>query len=172
MDNFLRYLSDEQRGELLQGAENRHYQEGEIILSEGEQRRAIFLIKEGVVRIERGHMGFNVEVSRLHPGEIFGEMSFVEEFGASASVVADSEVDVDIIDEQQVKSLGSVDAAFDGQFYRSIAEVLSRRLRETTVRSIAEYAWGGFGDEEDYRLETLDEWGGGSPFREKMGEGE
>ena len=99
MDNFLKYLTDEQRGELLRGAENRHYQEDEIILTEGAQRRAIFLIKDGVVRVERGHMGFNVEVSRLHPGEIIGEMSFVEEFGASASVVADSDVDVDIIDE-------------------------------------------------------------------------
>ena len=171
MDDFLKYLSDKHRGELLQGVENRHYQEDEIILSEGEQRRAIFLIKEGVVRVERGHMGFNVEVSRLHPGEIFGEMSFVEEFGASASVVADAEVDVDVIDEQQVKSLGSMDPAFDGQFYHSIAAVLSRRLRETTVRGIAEYSWGGFGDEEEYRMKTLDEWGGGSPLWEKMGEG-
>ena len=169
MDNFLKYLTDEQRGELLRGAENRHYQEDEIILTEGAQRRAIFLIKDGVVRVERGHMGFNVEVSRLHPGEIFGEMSFVEEFGASASVVADSDVDVDIIDEQQVESLGDADAAFYGRFYHSIAEVLSRRLRETTVRSIAEYSWGGFGDEEDYRLETLDEWGGWKPVARKYG---
>ena len=172
MDNFLKFLTDEQRRELTQGAENRHYQEGEIILPEGAQRRAIFLIKDGVVRVERGHMGFNVEVSRLHLGEIFGEMSFVEEYGASASVIAGSEVDVDIIDEQQVQSLGDADPAFYGKFYHSIAEVLSRRLRETTVRGIAEYSWGGFGDEEDYRAEALDEWGGGSPLRENVDEGE
>ena len=133
MDDFLKYLNDEQRTELLSGAENCRYRENEVILSEGEQRSAIFLIKDGVVRVERGHMGFNVEVSRLHAGEIFGEMSFVEEFGASASVVADSEVDVDVIEEEHVRSLGSEDPAFYGQFYHSIAEILSRRLRETTV---------------------------------------
>ena len=159
MDEFLKYLTDEQRTELLSSAEGCHYREDEVILSEGEQRRAIFLIKNGVVRVERGHMGFNVEVSRLHSGEIFGEMSFVEEFGASASVVADTDVEVDVIDEEHVKLLGSEDPAFYGPFYHSIAEVLSRRLRETTVRSIAEYSWGGFGDDEDYRAEDLDDWG-------------
>ena len=172
MDDFFKYLSEEQRIELLSGAENRHFREDEMILSEGEQRRAIFLIKDGVVRIERGHMGFNVEVSRLHSGEIFGEMSFVEEFGASASVLADTEVEVDVINEEQVRSMGRADVAFYGRFYHSIAEVLSRRLRETTVRSIAEYSWGGFSDADEQRPEILDDWGGGSPLRESLDEGE
>lgn len=171
VDDFLKYLTDEQRIALLEGAENRHYQEDEVILSEGEIRRAVFLIKDGVVRIERGHMGFNVEISRLHRGEIFGEMSFVEEFGASASVIADSEVDVDVVGEEQVQSIGSLDAAFYGRFYHSIAEILSRRLRETTVRSIADYSWGGFTDgdgdvdDDDERSEDVADWGGGSPLR-------
>ena len=172
MENFLKYLTTEQRAELLSGVQNRHYQEDEVILSEGEQRRAIFLVRDGVVRVERGHMGFNVEVSQLHPGEIFGEMSFVEEFGASASVVADCDVDIDVIGEQQVKNLGDEDPTFYGRFYHSIAEVLSHRLRETTVRGIAEYSWGGFGEDNDYRPQTLDDWGGGSPLREPAGEGE
>ena len=59
-----------------------------MILSEGAQRQAIFLIKDGVVRVERGHMGFNVEVSRLHPGEIFGEMGMIDDRPRSATVTA------------------------------------------------------------------------------------
>ena len=171
MDDFLKYLTDKQRNTLLSVVDSLHYSKGEIILSEGERRRSIFLIKEGMVRVERAHMGFNVEISRLQSGEIFGEMSFVEEFGASASVIAHGDVKVDMIGEAHVASGGREDQSFYGGFYRSVAEVLSRRLRETTVRSISEFSWGGFGEFNDLRPESSDSWGGGSPLRERFNEG-
>lgn len=171
MDDFLKYLTEKQRNELLSVVGTQHYREGDTILSEGERRCAIFVVRKGTVRIERAHMGFNVEISRLQVGEIFGEMSFVEEFGASASVIAESDVDVSVIDEAQVVSAGRADQSFYGRFYRSVAEVLSQRLRETTVRSIAEFSWGGFGEFDGSRPDSLDNWGGGSPLRERLDEG-
>jgi len=169
--DFLRYLTERQSKALLSVADSLEYTKGEIILAEGERRCAIFLIREGAVRVERAHMGFNVEISLLQSGEIFGEMSFVEEFGASASVVAQSDVKVDVIAEEHVEAVGREDQSFFGGFYRSVAEVLSRRLRETTVRSISEYSWGGFGEFNDSRTERSDSWGGGSPLRESLTEG-
>jgi len=138
----------------------------EVILAQGERRRALFFVRRGAVRVERQHMQFVVEVSRLETGEVFGEMSFVEDFGASASVVADGCVEVDIVDEAVVGQLIRDDTGFEGRFYHSLAEILSRRLRETTIRSMTDYSWGGHDTAEAERREPDDSWGGGSPLRD------
>lgn len=166
MEGFFRFVEEPLRSELLDGARREQFAAEQVILAEGQQRRAIFLIRKGVVRIERGHMGFSVEVSRFGAGEIFGEMSFVEDFGASASVVAAEPTEIAIIDEAHVAELRVRDPEFYGQFYQSLAEILSRRLRETTVRGIAEYSWGGAAESTLPPLTSHDDWGGGSPLRE------
>ena len=166
MDGFLKFVEEPWRSKLLDGAQRERFEPNQVILAEGQKRRAIFLVERGTVRVERGHMGFSVEISRLSAGEIFGEMSFVEDFGASASVVADEPVELAIIDAEQVDTLVATDPGFYGQFYQSIAEILSRRLRETTVRGIAEYSWGGAAEENLPRPPSNDDWGGGSPLRE------
>lgn len=166
MEIFLEFLTDSQRAELFARAERRRYHKDEVVLAEGERRRALFFVRAGVVRIERSHMGFNIEVSCLEAGELFGEMSFVEDFGASASVIADGPVEIDIIDEAHVRDLMEGDADFRARFYQSLALILSRRLRETTVRSLAEYSWGGYWREPGPRPRAQDAWGGGSPLRD------
>lgn len=166
MSEFLRFLSKAQRDKLLASAKRSRFEAEEVVLAEGEERRALFMIRSGVVRVERSHMGFNVEISRLGTGEIFGEMSFVEDFGASASVVADEPVEIDVVDEPNVTHLIQSDPDFSGRFYRSLAEVVSRRLRETTILSIAEYSWGGYGGELEEQRESDEAWGGGSPLRD------
>ena len=166
MEPFFRLIDEPLRSALLDGARRERFSPEQVILAEGQQRRAIFLIRSGTVSVQRGHMGFSVEISQLGEGEIFGEMSFVEDFGASASVLAQSATEVAIIDEAHVEALKARAPEFYGQFYHSLAEILSRRLRETTVRGIAEYSWGGAAEETLPRPASLDDWGGGSPLRE------
>lgn len=168
MQDFMKFLTDEDRRLLMQNAEHASYAPEEVILREGDRRHALFVIRSGEVRVERSHMGFNLEIARLPAGEVFGEMSLIEEHPASASVIAAQPVEVVIIDESAVRSLVERDAAFAGRFYQSLALILSHRLRETTEVGIAEYSWGGqaleqalAGEEDEGRS-----WGGGSPLRE------
>ena len=60
-------------------------------------------------------------------------MSFLENAGASASVVADEEVEIDIIGAVHLNSLLEADPGFSSRFYRSLARFLSNRLRQTTT---------------------------------------
>ena len=166
MDNVFKFIEPSVMETVLREATRAQFSPEQVILAEDQQRRAVFLIESGVVRVERGHMGFSVEISRLGPGEIFGERSFVEVFGTSASIVANELVNVAIIDGKQVKEMVAASPEFYGQFYHSIAEILSRRLRETTVRSIAEYSWGGASEQVLPPPSSLDDWGGGSPLRD------
>lgn len=172
MSEFFRHLNAEDRLRLERLAERRHYAADETILAEGDHGHAIFALHAGEARVERAHADYFVEISRLGPGEIFGEMSFLEGAGASASVVADRDCEVDVIDGRHVEALIEADSGFYGRFYQSIAEILSARLREANEVGIAEYSWGGRVVES--ALDAADEdgvgpgWGGGSPLRDDV----
>jgi len=156
MQKFLTYLTDDDWMLMLKDVQRLKFDQDAVILTEGETRHAIFFIENGSARVERRHMDFYVEIARLERGDIFGEMSFLEGYAASASVIAAEPCDVMCFDGHLVEALIKVDNGFGARFYRSLAEVLSNRLRETTIEGIAAYSWGGepvdqapVGDEEE-----------------------
>lgn len=170
MAEYLKYISDEDEQRLLGDAQHRHCADGDVIVREGERIHALFLLRAGEARVERDHETFSIEISRLHPGELFGEMGFVEEYVASASVVADGACEVDVIDAAHVHAMAASDPLFAVNFYRSVADLLSRRLRATSVQALSEFSWGTGGFARVAEPQTEPEhgvdWGGGSPLRE------
>jgi len=66
----------------------------------------------------------------IGPGEICGEMSFLEDAPASASVVADGDVEAYHLAHTTMQGLFELFPHFASRFYRSLATNLSRRLRE------------------------------------------
>ncbi len=142
-ERFLKYLDDRDWERLMEGAARRRFEPEAVILAQGEAGHAIFMLERGSARVERRHGEFYVEIARLGPGEVFGEMSFLEGYSASASVVAAEPCEVTVLEGQRVEALLEADAGFAARFYRSLAEILSRRLRQTTVDGIAEFSWGG-----------------------------
>ena len=174
MSGLLRYISEEDEVRLLAGADVRVCADGEVILCEGDRLRSLFVLVDGAARVERSHGEFSVEISRLARGELFGEMGFVEEFPASASVVADGGCRVKEVDEGRVHALAAQDPGLAGRFYRSLAELLSRRLRASSAPGLSEFSWGPGG----FQRPTGDSgpvapgratWGGGSPLRDAVG---
>src|SRR5262249_9450853 len=92
----------------------------------------------GYVRVERKDgREQGVAVARLGPGQVFGEMSFLEEAGASASVIADDVVEVDVVEGGHVQSLLTSDPGFSARFYHSLAGSMAHRLRRTTRAHVA-----------------------------------
>ncbi len=168
MNEFLEFLTEDDRRLLTETAEHRRYAPGEVILAEGECRNALFVIQEGRARVERAHMEFSLEIAKLGPGDLFGDMGFIEGLPASASIIAEEPTTVEIIDVDHVRTLIERDAGFYGRFYQSIAKMLSRRLRETTVQNIADYSWGGDPFESSSEGGGHSGWSGGSPLRDDI----
>ncbi len=131
--NHFEFLTKEDLNLLVEKSDRAHFMKNELILEEGSRRQAIFIVREGTVRIERMHSGKSVAYVRLGPGEIFGEMSFVENVGASASVFADSEVEADIVEGYHVNALMASVPGFGTRFYQSLAVTLAHRLRATSM---------------------------------------
>jgi CRP-like cAMP-binding protein len=134
MRSTLRYLTDGDLGLLLEKSQRLGYQPDEVIIAEGSRRQALFVLREGHVRVELPGFGTPVVLTTLGPGEVFGEMSFIDDRGASASVIADDEAEVDVIEGDHVQALLFSTPGLAARFFYSLAVTLSHRLRETSAQ--------------------------------------
>lgn len=132
MDNAFRFLTGDDERHLAEKAVSSKYDAGAVILEEGSRRKAIFRIRSGKVRVERAHLGRGIGFARLGAGEMFGEMSFLESVGASASIIAEEPTEIDVIDGALIGALLESVPGFAARFYHSLAALLSQRLRETS----------------------------------------
>jgi CRP-like cAMP-binding protein len=176
MTSIFKFLTEQDEAQLLGLSERRQYADEQVIVREGERESSLFILRSGCARVERAHGEFSVEMSQLQAGELFGEMGFVDEIAASASVIAQGACEVDLVEFSHVQSMSDNDPGFAGRFYRSIAAIISGRLRATSVDALSEFSWGtgSFARNEDVAdtdVADIDEdgnanWGGGSPLRD------
>jgi extracellular factor (EF) 3-hydroxypalmitic acid methyl ester biosynthesis protein len=128
----LEYLSASDWNLVASKSQKLSFEKDQILIREGSAAKTIYLIRSGKVRVERNNGGGRAVLVTLGPGAIFGEMAFIEDALASASVVADGKVDVDAIEVAELKQMFEAFPHFGARFYRSVAVTLSQRLRETS----------------------------------------
>jgi len=139
---FLPFLDAAEESALLAAAPVKSFARDQLVFDQHATLRAIFLIEEGSVRIERHDRGAMVPLAVLGAGEFFGEMSFVDGTPTSARVVADEPTRLRVIDTATVDNLTKADPGFAGRLYRSIAAILAGRLRLASMRTYAGQSWG------------------------------
>ena len=66
----------------------RHYEQGAVILKQGENGIGFFIIESGQVEVRRETGSETVKLAELGAGEFFGEMGLFEDTPRSATVVA------------------------------------------------------------------------------------
>lgn len=133
MARFLPFLEAAEEDALLAAANPQAFEPNQVVVDQDVPSRAIYLIDDGAVRIERQDKGKVVPLAILTAGEFFGEMSFVDGSPTSAKVVADEPTRLRIIDEATVDRMSEADPTFAGRLYRSIAAILVDRLRLTSM---------------------------------------
>src|SRR4029078_2910666 len=114
----------------------------QLVFDQNVPLRAIFLIDDGSVRVERQDRGAMIPIAVLGAGEFFGEMSFVDGTPTSARVIADEPTHLRVIDTATVDKMTKADPGFAGRLYRSIAAILAERLRLTSMRAYGDQSWG------------------------------
>jgi len=139
---FLPFLDPAEEDALLAAAPVRALARDQLVFDQNVSLRAIFLIDEGAVRVERHDRGAMIPIAILGAGEFFGEMSFVDGTPTSARVVADEPTRLRVIDTATVDALTRKDPGFAGRLYRSIAAILAERLRLTSQRAYGDQSWG------------------------------
>ena len=128
--DVLEPFEDQELYRLLEMSKIRKYKAGECIVEEGRSDTWLYFLMFGRVRITKN--GKEVIVL-TRKGEIFGEMGALDSSRRSASAHALTDTVCLATDMFYIEKLtGNEKIAFGYVLYRLLAEILSRRLRQTT----------------------------------------
>jgi CRP-like cAMP-binding protein len=103
------------------------FKRGDVLVQRSKKSNGVYLLVKGSARVQ---IPSQPAARIIGPGEICGEMSFLEDAAASASVVSDGDLDAYYLDRSALESLFELFPHLASRFYRSVATNLSRRLRE------------------------------------------
>jgi CRP-like cAMP-binding protein len=101
---------------------------GEILFKEGDQSDCLYTLRSGELDILKFNFEANTErvVGHVYPGEIFGEMSFLDNMPRSATVKAKTDCKINMINRSEFeKILNSQDPMI-----QNLLKTLSSRLRQ------------------------------------------
>ena len=90
---------------------------------------ALYIVKEGTVRVVRD----GAVLGALGAGELFGEMSLVDDLFTSARVEAETGVELIVLPRGPFEQLLTSDLALAVKVYRAFCRTLSDRLRRANV---------------------------------------
>lgn len=122
----LMYLTANDWTLVVDKANRVQFKEGAILIQKGKRANGVYLLLRGSARVV-----IPSRASRtLGPGEICGEMSFLEDSAASASVISEADLEAFHLDRPTLQSLFELYPHLGSRFYRSLATSLSHRLRE------------------------------------------
>ena len=134
-------LDASQRERLRAQSTERRYATDDVIIKEGSVFSALFVVVDGIVGVEKEHLGGGIPLAELGPGAVFGEVSYIDGSPASASVVARTDVTACAIED--VDGVVSSDPELAAGLYRSLAILLARRLRYgNEERVLSALQWG------------------------------
>ena len=138
LDRAFTALTSKERGAPMEKAERLTFGPGEVIVKEDVEFESFYVVAKGEVCVTR-NVDVTASVEFVGPrglGEPLGEMSFVDDLGASATLIADDDVEIFAIPGSEIRKMMETDPAFAGRLYRSVLLTMSRRLHDTNARVI------------------------------------
>lgn len=114
---------------------------GTVVCTEGEAGDAMFLVRRGGVAIRKEGKAGPVTLAVLPPGAIVGEMSLLDGAPRSASVVAETDVDLVVLDRACIDDLALIDEALACNFLIAVIKTACGKIRvsqENLVKQIAQ----------------------------------
>lgn len=101
------------------------HRKGELIFSEGSTGQTAYIVRSGEVNVvkQAGAQG-QVVLKTLGAGELFGEMALITSNPRSASVVAGTDVELEVLDRQTFGNKVRIDPEFSVQMVRRLAAMV------------------------------------------------
>jgi CRP-like cAMP-binding protein len=127
---------------------------GAVLVRERTQISRVFILLKGRLSVRAGSSG--AEINTLFPGEIVGELSFLDSRPASATVVAATESTVAEIPRSALAAKLERDPGFAARFYRALGFFLAHRLRRQTIMHRLPHDADGLSDEDSEQEDEID----------------
>lgn len=115
------------------GDKIRNYAAGEKVFAEGDLGDEAYMVRKGAVEIRIGVEGKEIAIATLGPGEIFGEMSLIDDQPRAAAAYAKSDAEVLIVRSAPFKKrLDALDE--NDPVLRHLIDIYVTRLRLTVKK--------------------------------------
>lgn len=110
--------------------------DGAVIIQQDSLGQALYILREGaaVVRRRDPATGLEKELANLSAGELFGEMSLIDDHLASADVIAKGAVELVVIPRGEFEKLLAADEKLAVKVYRCFCAALVGRLRNANQK--------------------------------------
>jgi CRP-like cAMP-binding protein len=125
-------LTDTDIDWLAVNGQSRFMPSGVTVIRQGEPIDALLILLDGRLSVRMPGRE-REEVAMLYPGEVLGEISFVDARPPSVTVVTLEDSHLLVVNREQLGKKLRRDDAFAARFYRGIAVFLADRLRTTTA---------------------------------------
>jgi CRP-like cAMP-binding protein len=124
------------------GHEIQTFDDGEVVVREGEETREMFIIREGRIEIIKQVGGHEVRLAILERGSFFGEMSLLEGLPRSATARAIGKTELVVLRPGSLL----VQIRRDPTFAFELLQQMSRRVRELNDKLVLKVASAEFGN--------------------------
>ena len=125
--NRLEYVTQNDWMLIVDRAKRTTFKKDDFLIQAGKQSKTVYLLVKGSARVESST---KAPIAKLEPGEVCGEMAFLENGVASANVVSTGNLEVCAVEWSALHDLFELYPHLGSRFYRSLAVNLSRRMRD------------------------------------------
>jgi CRP/FNR family cyclic AMP-dependent transcriptional regulator len=113
-----------------------HKPDKAVIIHQDSLGQALYILKEGAALVKRRDpiTGVEKELATLPQGELFGEMSLIDDQLVSADVIAKGAVELLVIPRREFETLISKNDKLAVKVYRCFCAALAERLRKANAK--------------------------------------
>ncbi len=116
---------------------------GQVLFREGDLGDEMFLVRAGSIVVSKGVTGRVEQVlARMGPGDFFGEMALFDRSARSATIQADTDVALLVLDRDALARLTADSPRAAAAFFQSLVHVFIERLRASGELVAEVTRWG------------------------------
>ncbi len=128
---IFKYLTADECERVLENAQERAYRKGDVVFQANSIGNEMFIIKNGRVKVFKVYEGNEITFAEFGPGDVFGEMSLIDEYPRSASIGALEDCSVLCLSRAAFKNIVESAHPLGAKLLLAIAELFSKRMRKT-----------------------------------------
>ncbi len=129
---LFRELSDAELEVVMRKVFEKTYKKGSTLFVEGMPGEVLYIITEGGIDItKKTKEGGEIEIAKLGPGEIVGEMSLIDSGARTASGKTGTDSKLIVVTKKSFNEILESDPAIAAKILMELLRVVNKRLRIT-----------------------------------------
>jgi CRP/FNR family transcriptional regulator, cyclic AMP receptor protein len=121
----------------------RSLKKGQVLFRDGDPGEEMYLVRSGTMVVSKPVTGTVEQVlGRAGPGDFFGEMSLFDRAPRSATLQAETDAALLVLDRENLQRLVETSPAAAAEFFHALVHVFIARLRASTDLVAEVTRWG------------------------------